>query len=69
MNCPFLQLLCSAQHLVQVYSLGNDTTEERNIQPEVLWQCVQTAQGSKVNQAIGGLLTVLNRNASCWNEY
>lgn len=53
---------------VQIYSLGDDTAEERNVQPEVLGQRVQTAHGSEVHQAVGGLLTVLHRNAPCWAE-
>lgn len=51
--------------ILPVYSLGNDAAEERDIKAEVLWQSVEAAHGSEVNQAVGGLLAVLNRNASC----
>lgn len=56
------------EQIVQVYSLGENTAEERDVKPEVLWQGVEAAHGSEVNQAVGGLLTVLNRNASCGDE-
>lgn len=49
----------------QVHSLGKNAAEERDVQPEVLRQGVETAHASEVNQAVGGLLTVLNRNPSC----
>lgn len=53
----------------QVYSLGEDAAEQRNIEPELLWQRVETAHGSEVNQPVGGLLTVLHGSGSCGEEY
>jgi len=50
---------------LQMNSPGDNTAEERDIKPEILWQGVETTHGSEVNQAVGGLLTVLNRHASC----
>lgn len=49
-------------------SLGDDAAEERHVELEVLWQVVQTAHGSEVNQTVGGLLTVLNWNTSCEDQ-
>lgn len=54
---------------MQRHSLGDDAAEERDIEPEVLWQRVQAAHGSKVNQAVGGLLTVLDGNSSCRTQH
>lgn len=45
-------------------SLGNNTAEKWDIKLEVLWQVVEITHGPEVNQAVGRLLTVLNRHAS-----
>lgn len=55
-------------HNMQFNSLGDNTAEQWDIKPEVLRQAVETTHGSEVNQTIGGLLTVLNRHASCGDE-
>lgn len=51
--------------VVQINSLGDDAAEERHIKPELLRHRVEAAHGSEVNQAVSGLLTVLDRNSSC----
>lgn len=54
--------------VVQINSLGDDAAEERHIKPELLRHRVEAAHGSEVNQAVSGLLTVLDRNSSCGDQ-
>lgn len=56
---------CSGRADWQINSLGDDAAEERHIKPELLRHRVEAAHGSEVNQAVSGLLTVLDRNSSC----
>ena len=48
--------------------LGDDPAEERDVEPELLRQRVEAAHSSEVNQAVGGLLTELDRYASCGDQ-
>lgn len=41
-------------------SLGDDGAVERDIEAELLWDGVQVAHGSEVDQTVGGLLAQLN---------
>lgn len=49
-------------------SLGDDVAEERDMKLDVLRQRVEAAKSSEVNQAVGRLLTVLNRDPPCEDD-
>lgn len=59
---------CDGRPVRHNNSLGDDAAEQRDVEPEVLRQGVQTAHGSEVNQTVGGLLAVLHRYASCGEQ-
>ena len=68
MSQHFTYYSCSAPADWQINSLGDDAAEERHIKPELLRQRVEATHGSEVNQAVSGLLAVLDRNSSCGDQ-
>lgn len=55
---PSIMICC-----VSLDSLGEDHAIERDVEAELVWDGVQVAHGSEVDQTVGGLLAELNTDA------
>lgn len=69
-HCKITSFQHTTQHGCKAYDivLCKDVAEERQIFPELLRYIRDTRDCPKVAYTIGGLLTILHRNTSCWKN-